>query len=57
MNLAYKIKDIFIEHNGIYSELIIKIILNNKGNMVSQTKIARIIKIFKLYLVTRIKKM
>ncbi|WP_425057113.1 IS3 family transposase [Spiroplasma gladiatoris] len=46
MNLAYKIKDIFMKRNGVYGVPRIKIILNNKGVMVSKTKIDKIIKIF-----------
>nr|WP_281349617.1 IS3 family transposase [Spiroplasma tabanidicola] len=55
--MAYKIKDIFIKHNGIYRMPKIKIIVNNKGVIVSQTKVTRIMKIFKLYSIIRIKKM
>ncbi|WP_134297388.1 IS3 family transposase [Spiroplasma gladiatoris] len=56
MNLASKIKEIFIKNNGIYGAPRIKIVLNNSGIVASQTKIARIMKIFKLYSVIRIKK-
>ncbi|WP_156006480.1 IS3 family transposase [Spiroplasma tabanidicola] len=57
MNLDSKIKDIFIKNNEIYGTPRIKIVLNNNGIVASWTKIARIIKIFKLYSVIRIKKM
>ncbi|WP_134298243.1 IS3 family transposase [Spiroplasma gladiatoris] len=57
MNLASKIKEIFIKNNGIYGAPRIKIVLNNSGVVASQTKIARIMKTFKLYSVIRVKKM
>ncbi|QBQ07816.1 IS3 family transposase [Spiroplasma gladiatoris] len=46
-----------MKNNGIYGAPRIKIVLNNSGIVASQTKIARIVKIFKLYSVIRIKKM
>ncbi|QGS51537.1 IS3 family transposase [Spiroplasma tabanidicola] len=57
MNLALKIKNIFTNNNGIYGSPRIRIILNNQGLEVSQTKVARIMKIFKLYSIIRVKKM
>ncbi|AHB36159.1 putative transposase [Spiroplasma apis B31] len=57
MDLAYKIKNIFMINNGIYGAPRIKIILNNQGIVVSQSKVARIMKLFNLYSVIRIKKM
>ncbi len=57
MDLAYKIKNIFIINNGIYGAPRIKIILNNQGIVVIQSKVSIIMKLFNLYSVIRIKKM
>ncbi|WP_339030190.1 IS3 family transposase [Spiroplasma endosymbiont of Cantharis nigra] len=57
INIAKEIKFHFFKYKGIYGSPRITICLKNKGIKISQNKVARIMRIYKMYSVIRVKKM
>ncbi|WP_339033583.1 IS3 family transposase [Spiroplasma endosymbiont of Cantharis rufa] len=55
--IAKEIKLLFFKYKGIYGSPRITICLKSKGINISQNKVARIMRIYKMYSVIRVKKM